>query len=579
MHVVVAFTFLLLTAILPLAAQERPAGGQPGVPEQLPRAVTREVARLYDEPHALRGFGRTEIPVMRTVDGNVSVLEGPLFIEGRVNGRVLAINSDVILRPGARVEGDILVIGGEIEGARDAIIGGEIRVYRPALHYTRDGERIVVETDDRSDDEESWWRRWERRRRMYPRSRIVVASAGAYNRVEGLPINVGPSVELNPHWGVVRARAFAVIRTGSSFRNDSNNVGHDVALEYSSGLASGIRVGGNLFNVNAPVESWQLSRLEYGLAAFLFRRDYQDFYERHGGSGTVALFDEERGEVRLGYSHERWSPRGEHDPFALFRGGDWRPNPVMDAGRMHLVSAAAYVDTRNDDDRPWSGWYVQADLERGSGSLDALGPTPAGTRSTVPGHVEYVRGFLDARRYNRVGPSAQLNFRLVAGGWLGGDELPLQRRLSVSGAGALPGYDFRTPIRQEDVGTCTGPVGAPPEIVTGRPALCERIALAQVEYRGDLHFDLFGGFDWRDGSSHFRNDATWVVFADAGRGWLVGERAGNLRYESTGFPHPNTFRTDIGVGLDFGDFGMFVTKALSDGGEPANFLFRLRHRF
>ena len=43
----------------------------------------------------------------------------------------------------------------------------------------------------------------------------------------------------------------------------------------------------------------------------------------------------------------------------------------------------------------------------------------------------------------------------LLGGWLGGDELPLQRRLSVGGSGTLPGFDFRRFHEQNDVGMCT----------------------------------------------------------------------------------------------------------------------------
>lgn len=578
---VLAVLALLLGSVLarPAAAQERPAPDTSVRAQELPRAVAREVVRLYDEPHALRSFERTEIAADQTVAGNVVVVDGPLLVAGRITGRVLAINADVVFQPGARVTGDVLVVGGDIEGERDADIGGEIRVYRPSLRYTREGERIVADEGERQTEEESWWRRWERRRSR-DRVRFTIASAGPYNRVEGLPVNVGPVVDLRPRWGAARLEGFAVVRTGSSFRSDSSDIGYDLAARVVRGRTAGLRLDGRLFDVNAAVESWQLTPLELGLAAFLFHRDYQDLYRRHGASGRLAAFDEDLGEVSVSYSHESWAPRVSRDPFTLFRGGAaWRDNPAMDAGRMHVLTGRARFDTRNDDDRPWAGWLVEADLERGTGELTELGPTPTGTRTTAPGRIAYTRGFIDARRYNRVGPGAQLNFRFVGGGWLGGDELPLQRRLSVSGAGALPGFDFRSPIGVDDGGTCTGPAGGPPEVVAGRPALCDRIVLAQAEYRGDLHFDLFGGFDWTDRDLHFRNDASWVIFADAGRGWLVGPRSGKLRYPSGELPPPGTFRTDVGMGFDFGRFGIFAAKALSHSSEPPNFVFRLRHRF
>jgi hypothetical protein len=53
------------------------------------------------------------------------------------------------------------------------------------------------------------------------------------------------------------------------------------------------------------------------------------------------------------------------------------------------------------------------------------------------GRTTYDRVFLDVRRYNRVSAEGQLNLRVVAGGWLSGDELPLQRRFSLVGTRAM----------------------------------------------------------------------------------------------------------------------------------------------
>ena len=116
----------------------------------------------------------------------------------------------------------------------------------------------------------------------------------------------------------------------------------------------------------------------------------------------------------------------------------------MDAGRFHLVNVTLRIDTRNDELNPWAGWYVFADFERGAGWIDVPGPTSPDVRTRLPGPTRYYRGFFDVRRYNRISPSAQLNLRLAFGGWLSGDPLPLQRRLSIDGPGTVPGFDFRS---------------------------------------------------------------------------------------------------------------------------------------
>ena len=81
----------------------------------LPRDVAREATRLFNETAALRATGRVEIDENRVVDGDVAVLNGPVIIAGRVRGRVLTINGDVILRNTARIDGDLLVVGGEVD--------------------------------------------------------------------------------------------------------------------------------------------------------------------------------------------------------------------------------------------------------------------------------------------------------------------------------------------------------------------------------------------------------------------------------------------------------------------------------
>ncbi len=574
----IVFSLALVAAraiVLPLGAQERDTTQRDVAARQaLPADVAREVASLFNAANGVRATDRLEIEAGRTVEGDVSVLRGPLILGGRVTGRVIAVNADVILQPSARIDGDLIVVGGEVEGRRTARVDGETRIYRQPLRYTLQGERLVAEVGPRSDD--GWWRRWERRRQARNANRILVASAGAFNRVEGLPIQIGPTVRQTFRRATLEVGALGIARTASSFASDSIDVGHELRLEVRTRGREGIAIGGRLFNVVDAVETWQQSDLEVGLASFVLRRDYRDYFARRGGRVHAGLFARALGgDLTFFYGHERWGSRSSKDPFTLFRNEvSWRPNPSLDVGRMHLFNATLHADTRNDEDRPWSGWYIVADVERGSGELTALGPTSPDVRSTIPGQATYTRGLVDVRRYNRMSPRTQVNLRLVTGGWLGGDELPLQRRLSVDGPGALPGFDFRGADASADRATCSGLGFAP----AGGPAQCERIALFQAQYRHELYFDLFGNAQWDDFIQAGTN-AAWIVFVDVGRGWLVRSAAGDTGYPRGGMPPLSTFRTDAGVGIDMRLIGFYVAKALSDAHEPPNFFVRLRHRF
>jgi hypothetical protein len=560
----------LFGVCLPLALHAQQRDTVPAR-DQLPRDVAREVVSLFNATTTLRATDRIEIEAGREVAGNVAVLNGPLTLAGRVHGRVLAINSDVILERGARIDGDLVIVGGEVEGSEGAVIGGELRVYHPPLRYTQEGDQLVAQLEG-SETEEPWWRRLERRgRRNF--NRLEIASAGVYNRVEGLPVRVGPVLYRDQGWGHLKLDADAVLRTESSFSGSTPDVGHDVRGEARAGREFGVTVGGRLFDVVDGVEQWQLSNAEVALASFFFHRDYRDYYARHGGQLYAALRATEDADLTISYGDERWRARETRDPFTLaWNGLTWRENPQLDAGRFHLVNVTLRIDTRNDVLNPWAGWYLFADWERGSGAIDVAGPTSASVRAVPVGPTRYHRGFLDLRRYNRVAPNAQLNLRLVLGGWLSGEPLPLQRRLSIDGPGTVPGFDFRS-TGGTDVGTCSEGI-APP----GRPAQCERVALTQLEYRNDLHVSLsLGRGETR--RTRFRADGAWVFFADAGRGWLVNAPESPLNLGRTELPPLSSYRTDIGAGLSFEHVGVYLAKALSVPNEPLNVFLRVRHRF
>jgi hypothetical protein len=257
-----------------------------------------------------------------------------------------------------------------------------------------------------------------------------------------------------------------------------------------------------------------------------------------------------------------------------------RPNPAMDVGRLHITNATLKYDTRTDRDEPRSGFFVVVDGERGLGRITEVAAASNARGYASGDQVDYVRGFVDARSYHVLSPSGQISFRVVGGGWVRGDELPLQRRLSVEGPSALPGFDFRDFTTNFDTGTCS--VGMP----TGRPAECDRIALAQVEYRGSLKIDIG---DWREDAGRYfgaRSEASWVMFFDAGRGWMVDEMAapdaegdGETTFSHNEIPALNTFRSDVGLGFDFGGIGVYAAKSISNPDEPVNFFLRLQRRF
>jgi hypothetical protein len=566
------------------------AGAQQGQPlveirdlRAVPRDIADEVQSAFNAIGVRRVTGDVTVTSSDTVRGDLAVIGGQVVVTGQVGGRVMVINGSLVVRGNGRVGGSATVIGGTVTTLGGGQIDGAARSYPEHVLVQTDADRLVVR--DESEDE-----RWYRRR-MSPSERsrgdLRLVTARTYNRVEGLPLLLGPRAYLNFSWGRATVDAMGVLRSADRFELKSENLGHLIRAELQIGGARGIRLAGRLEDVVSPVEEWHLSDSEVGLATFLLHRDYRDYYNRHGGSVSATAFVGENLDATISWADETWSTPLARDPWSLLRDNqDWRPNPVVDAGRFHLVRAGVRYDTRNNDVDPWSGWYVTADYEYGIGRITEYGPTSRAIRDINPrGRNNYDRLLLDVRRYNRLSAEGQLNLRLVAGGWLSGDDLPLQRRFALGSVGSLPGYDFRQVRPGTDFLTCAGvrdgdvPGGS--RSPAGVPAQCERFALGQIEYRRELGTDLFGILDQERRRRRFGwgRSAEWVVFGDVGRGWLVGPRAGAVQYGPGTFPGLHTFRADIGVGLRLDDLGLYIAKSVTDPRTPVNFFARLQPRF
>ncbi len=574
----------LWTWAVGLGAQEPAARDTTPLP--LPREVAVEAAARFNAPTALRVVGRLDITSDQAIKGDVAVLTGPVTVGGHIGGHLTVINGDLELLAGATIDSGILVVGGALRAPTDTTVhvGGPTLVFAQRLRYRRDeSEKLLVE--DAGDSTEGWWKRWLLGRRKRNYTDITLSSAHTYNRVEGLPIFIGPAARRELPWGTITADALGIVRT-QNFKWDAQTFGYRVGGNVQTPGNVRFKAGLHVYDEVAPVENWQLGDGEVGLASFFFRRDYRDYYDRHGGSGSFSVLDDARGtrtSVTLSFANENWGARAEHNPFALFpTNDDWRPNPTLDDGTFRLLNLVARLDTRNSVTDIWSGWYATADLEYGNGHVDAFGPrSPPSEPLTAtgpspipsipaPGDVAYTRLFLDVRRYNRLAPNAQLNIRAVLAGWVGGDPLPLERRLSVGGPGTIPGFDFRSAGDDAtNVASCSATHGAP----AGTPAECERIALLQGEFRDEFHFG-FRAFGHR-----IESDGAWVLFGDAGRGWQVGPRVGALQYPADAFPALHTFMTDVGVGGMIEPVGIYVAKALSRPEERLHFVIRVRRTF
>lgn len=580
----IAIAALLAVLATPARAQDtisiRPTPrGAPvlqGLPvRQLPQDVADDVVRFFNGARTVRFSGLTRIPDGRGVDGDVAILGGPVTIGGRVTGSLLVVNGDLTLEPGAVVGGDVMVVGGVLEGASGARIAGEIRAYRDPLRYRRLGAEIAYAPQRQI--RPSWLNAPDD---DGPGNRSgMQAMGGIYNRVEGLPFVFGPDADVRVGRDArLQLEARGIFRTAGEFSLARGDFGFRTRAELvTGGRRSGFGIGVRAYDVVQSVEPWPLKGFEGGWATFLLHRDYRDYFRRRGGSAFATLRLSSELAVTAEGRDEKHLSVDARDPWTLFRGDEaWRPNPAISDGEYRVGTVAVRYDTRNDRSSPTDGLFLSGEFEHGRGTDLAACP------STLPcadlnaaiaeGPLTYERLFADLRGYTRLSPSGRLAVRLAGGGWLAGDPLPLQRRVSLGYPDPLPGYGFRQ--------FACGGEGTP-----GTPALCDRVLVGQVEFRTHLGLDI--GPDWS--SSEWTDSETeryepfhvsgpdLVVFADAGRAWRTGDGPGTI--PSGKLPDLSTFRTDLGVGLDLGPIGFYLAKPLGRGAEDVTFSVRMGRRF
>ncbi|HEX7121569.1 MAG TPA: polymer-forming cytoskeletal protein, partial [Gemmatimonadaceae bacterium] len=175
------FVLLLIALAVPapLVAQgvpQRPTPIEIRETRSIPRDVADDVASIFNGQGVRRVSGDVVIGEGEVVDGDLAILDGTLTVAGRVTGRVAGINVDVRLQPSARLERDLLIVGGQLD-AGGGEVAGDIRIYRDRMEIERLSDRIIVH--DAPDEPEALNGQLPRRSRWRGELRFV--SARTYN--------------------------------------------------------------------------------------------------------------------------------------------------------------------------------------------------------------------------------------------------------------------------------------------------------------------------------------------------------------------------------------------------------------
>jgi len=536
-----------------------------------PADVVAELIALYNDSSATRMQGDVSLPAGSRFEGKLALYRGSLRIAGRVTGEVTVANGTLYLLPGAAIQGDILVVGGRLIRSEQVEHFGRERVYWDAAPVIRTAE--------------GWLTLRERRRSLGDlatartsfqvgriRTTLSLATGGTYNRVEGLPILFGPMFELRPSSRTyARIDLRGILRTAGQ-AEDRSDFGYVARADFKIQGTPEFGIGGRLYSEVDPIEDHPLSSSESGWSAFLLQRDYRDYFERRGVGGTAYIQPHPAWRIEFTISRDAERSVQITDPWSLLRNSDrWRRNPLIDDGHYFNTGLQVDFDTRNERDQPTTGWLVRGRYEHSTSDDIAPVALPAVVRPNPPTGGGYAtdRISLDLRRYARLTPGLQVNGRIRADGWIAGDRLPVQRRVSLGGLDFLPGFDFRA-------FTCAPRGFSDPAL----PALCDRMIATQLEVRTRLGLNLGYRMPDREGNQRGRfigiEEADLVIFGDAGKAWLAGSGPGQVPVNR--LPALKEWAFDVGAGLDAGGIGAYLAKSLSEG-EPVKFVVRLQRRF
>ena len=118
-------------------------------------------------------------------------------------------------------------------------------------------------------------------------SGLILSSGKTYNRVEGLPVHIGPVFHDSSGKAAFNVSVLGIIRSADTFHWDHENLGHSVGAGMRVGRERGYEFDLSSYDAITPVETLQLPDPDAGLAAFFLRRRLRCFSNPHGPNASA----------------------------------------------------------------------------------------------------------------------------------------------------------------------------------------------------------------------------------------------------------------------------------------------------
>ncbi|MFN2566306.1 MAG: hypothetical protein ABR499_15015, partial [Gemmatimonadaceae bacterium] len=402
----------VLTVAVGIAAA--PAGGQtrvvlrdagPGAPGRLLRAA-------LDAPHVLVPPGPDTVALQRdsTFRRSVVVLGRHATVGGIVNGDVIVVGGDLVLHPGARVDGRAIAIGGGVYNSTLAIVAGGRTAYRDETFdispvdggYALDYRVLAARTE-----------------RRFSLPFLFGLRIPTYDRVGGVNMPYGPLVSLDT--GDIEIEPLVTYRT---------HLGKvDPALRVTAQRGRRNRFDAFAGRATFSNDRWIHGDLMNSINTLFIGQDTRNYYRADRVEATGhRLFESATGQLEpfVGARWERaWSTGSPtvptSVPWSLFGRRHThrmsRPNPAVTGGRVTSILGGARAD-----------WQLAGVAATGTLGVEGAVDAPANGRfvqTTLDGRVTFPT--FGAQHF-------QFDTHVVL---TGGDDTPSQRYAYIGGPGTI----------------------------------------------------------------------------------------------------------------------------------------------
>lgn len=400
----VALSFLMASGA---AAQDRVVvvDRGPGGSGRVLEAVLAQPHRLVEPDSGWFRMRRGEqLPTALVVLGRTAA------IEGDVSGDVVVVGGDLFIRPGARVGGRAIAIGGGVYPSALGIVEQGTQSYR-------DNTFLITRVGDRYELRYQSLREHESPPLLFPG--VYGLRMPTYDRVNGASIPFGPALTLP---GGVELHALA------TYRSDLGKI--DPSVRGTAQLSRRLRFEGFAGRGSYSNDAWIWSNLVNSFGAFTSGTDTRNWYRADRAEVTVhRLWEWTSVQVEpfAGALYEdAWSvgpaPGENRGPWSVFGRTDTlrmrRPNPAIDDGTITSGIVGTLIQRETE--------YLRARFR---------------TRGEIPTAVPGGRDFLQITSDLEVGfPTFGEHEYALEVHWVTtpGDSTPRQRYGYLGGSGTLP---------------------------------------------------------------------------------------------------------------------------------------------